>query len=111
LGTRRAVMKLLQDAEWSHWSDREIARQCQVGHPLVANIRAQLAPKPHLEEIPDRPRTVEHSGKVYTRNTAAIVVAADKENPARQVAFERGSAWGLLEGFECRRWTHNLANA
>jgi hypothetical protein len=68
---RRAVMKLLQDAEWSHWSDREIARKCNVGHPLVAQIRSQSAPT-HLEEIPDRPRTVERGGKTYTQNTGAI---------------------------------------
>jgi hypothetical protein len=27
---RQAVTKLLSDDEWSHWSDREIARQCRV---------------------------------------------------------------------------------
>ncbi len=69
--THRTVMKLLQDDEWSHWSDREIARQCRVGHPLVAQIRKQIAPS-HLEGIPDRPRTVARGGTTYTQNTSAI---------------------------------------
>ncbi len=39
---RRAVTMLLEDEEWSEWSDREIARRCGVTHPLVARIRASL---------------------------------------------------------------------
>jgi len=35
---------MLQDEEWSHWSDREIARRCNVNHHLVASLREQLAP-------------------------------------------------------------------
>ena len=38
---RRAVEMLIGDAECAGWSDREIARHCQVGHPLVAEIRAE----------------------------------------------------------------------
>ena len=37
-------MRMLLDEEWSQWSDREIARRCNVGHPLVAEIRAELFP-------------------------------------------------------------------
>lgn len=36
---RRAVMTLLNDAEWSQWSDREIARCSGVTHPFVASLR------------------------------------------------------------------------
>lgn len=42
---RRAVMVLLGDAEWSKWSDREIARQCAVSHPTVATMRAEYTGK------------------------------------------------------------------
>ena len=38
---RRAVSRLLDDAEWSTWSDREIARQCGVTHPFVARVRGE----------------------------------------------------------------------
>lgn len=41
---RQAVTKLLTDDEWSHWSDREIARQCRVGADLVGRIREKMRP-------------------------------------------------------------------
>lgn len=40
---RAAVMVLLTDAEWSTWSDREIARRCGVSQPFVGKVRAELA--------------------------------------------------------------------
>ena len=39
---RRSVMTLLRDPEWGQWSDREIARRCQVHHSTVAKIRQNL---------------------------------------------------------------------
>ena len=39
---RKAVTTLLEDPEWATWSNNEIARRCHVGHPLVAEIRADL---------------------------------------------------------------------
>lgn len=36
---RKAVLTLLADAEWSKWSDRQIAAACAVGHPMVAALR------------------------------------------------------------------------
>jgi len=39
---RKAVLTMLEDEEWSQWSDREIAKRCGVGHQLVAKQRASL---------------------------------------------------------------------
>ena len=39
---RKAVMTLLEDSEWSKWSDREIARQCGVSHQFVNNLRKSI---------------------------------------------------------------------
>ena len=36
---RKAVSTLLDDPEWSTWSDRKIADACAVSHPFVAAIR------------------------------------------------------------------------
>lgn len=36
---RRAVQWLLDDPEWSRWSDREIASRCGVSHTFVAKMR------------------------------------------------------------------------
>ena len=40
---RRAVKTMLDDSEWSQWSDREIARQCGVSNNFVSTIRTPKA--------------------------------------------------------------------
>ncbi|PSB04977.1 ParB N-terminal domain-containing protein [Merismopedia glauca] len=40
---RRSVAILLQDPQWSRWSDRQIARCCGVHHDLVGKLRSSLA--------------------------------------------------------------------
>jgi len=40
----QAVSRLLRDDEWSHWSDREIGRRCNVTHDFVGKVRAELTP-------------------------------------------------------------------
>jgi hypothetical protein len=39
---RRAVTMLLNDPEWSMWSDREIARQCKVSQPFVSTLKKNV---------------------------------------------------------------------
>jgi hypothetical protein len=65
---RRAVRVLLEDAEWSQWGDRKIARRCGVDHKTVATLRP---PKPS-GELPQIDRKVERNGTIYTQNTARI---------------------------------------
>jgi hypothetical protein len=68
-------MKLLQDAEWSHWSDREIAKHAKVDHKTVGRFRDEIAPKNHTGEIPSMPdRTFTHhkTSAPAKMNTAAI---------------------------------------
>ena len=58
---RRAVETLLRDAEWSQWSNREVARKCSVDESLVRNMRPPVsAVKPQTEE--PAPRKVERNG-------------------------------------------------
>lgn len=45
LDKRKAVMTMLEDFEWTDWSDREIAKWCKVGHTLVGRIRDELGAK------------------------------------------------------------------
>src|SRR5262245_33884068 len=40
---RRAVMRLLEDREWSKWSDHEIARRASVGQTYVSKLRRSLS--------------------------------------------------------------------
>jgi hypothetical protein len=39
---RKAVMTLLDDLEWAEWSDREIARKCNVSSMTVGRVRKSL---------------------------------------------------------------------
>lgn len=40
---RRAVMTLLNDAEWSQWSDREIAKRTGTSNRFVSNLRHEIS--------------------------------------------------------------------
>lgn len=75
---RRAVMTLLDDPEWSQWSDREIARRCAVSHEFVRKMR------PSLSTVDSEPRayTTKH-GTAAQMNTANIGGSkADQESIA-----------------------------
>lgn len=69
---RRAVLTLLEDEEWSSWSDREIARKCAVSHPFVASLRASLTGNVSSEATSEpRTFTTKH-GTPATMNTTKI---------------------------------------
>jgi ParB-like chromosome segregation protein Spo0J len=61
---RRAVERLLKDAEWAAWSDRKIAELARVDHKTVGKIRRELSgeiptPGPTGGEIPTSSRMPE----------------------------------------------------
>ena len=56
---RRAVMTLLDDEEWSQWSNREIARRCGVHYNFVGKLRADVTITPSDSEVP-RTYTTKH---------------------------------------------------
>jgi hypothetical protein len=64
----RAVLTLLNDAEWAKWSDREIGRACKVDGKTVAKIRETLTAEIRSDE---RTYTTKH-GTTATMNTSAI---------------------------------------
>lgn len=70
---RRAVMRLLEDAEWAQWSDREIARQCRVSADLANRIRKEITPVTVRKdsEPEQRTYTTKH-GTITKMNTQAI---------------------------------------
>lgn len=65
---RRAVMTLLDDEEWSQWSDREVAKRCGVSHTFVANLRREMSGEvatvatPKDEDTPPKVATVATQG-------------------------------------------------
>ena len=75
---RKAVMTLLDDFEWSDWSNAEIARQCGVSPTFVANLRDSGGPS----EV--KYKTA--GGNVATKAKAPGRVAKEPElkEPAKQ---------------------------
>ncbi len=65
---RRAIEMLLEDPEWSKWSDSEIARRCVVDHKTVARIRGLLG---NSQVSAERTYTTKH-GTVATMSTTNI---------------------------------------
>ena len=71
---RKAVMTLLNDAEWSTWSDNAIAKVCAVDHKTVSAHRPILGISQDAQI-----RTVERNGKTYEQKTANIGKAKQYE--------------------------------
>jgi len=72
---RRAVMTLLNDAEWSKWSDNAIAKACAVSDKTVTAHRASIFG--NSEDAPSV-RKVERNGTTYEQNTANIGKSSKK---------------------------------
>lgn len=66
---RRAVLMLLQDDEWSKWSDHEIARQCKVSQPFVSKLRRELSDNGY--QIATETRLVERGGTVFEQRVSS----------------------------------------
>jgi hypothetical protein len=82
---RKAVLEMLNDAEWSKWSDNQIAKTCDVHHSTVATHRRSLA-----ESASDKPteRTYKtKQGTTATMQTGGIgkkKVESDSTNPTKK---------------------------
>lgn len=62
---RKAVMVILDDFEWSGWSDTEIAKACKVSSVFVNKIRKQVKGEDAVPEV----RKVKRGDTEYTMNT------------------------------------------
>lgn len=68
---RSAVLTMLNDPEWSAWSDREIAKQCHVSNTFVSQTRGSLTVNVYSEKPTERTFTTKH-GTTATMETANI---------------------------------------
>lgn len=88
---RRAVSRLLDDAQWSAWSDREIARRCGVHQDMVGRLRPVASVgfrQIDAQPAPTVTRTVERNGTVYEMRTEQIGRRPMPETPAEYDAPE-----------------------
>jgi hypothetical protein len=61
---RKAVKTLLLDEQWCQWSDRAIAKQCQVSNRFVSNMRKELSVNgSQMEE--NHTRKVKRGNQIY----------------------------------------------
>ena len=90
---RKAVTTLLQDNEWSQWSDafgsvfdlRAIARQCQVTQPFVSKLRKQLSDNGYQMKQ-NHTRKVKRGEQVYEQRqrNPLKMKASQKQKPSHQ---------------------------
>lgn len=93
---RRAVLTLLNDPEWSKWSDREIARACGVGNRFVGDLRKAHCVQDTVSK--ERAYTTKHgsTAMMQTANIGASSKAdqapSEAETPASGPVETTGSA-------------------
>jgi len=77
---RKAAMTLLNDLEWSNWSDRRIADEVGVSNRFVSNLRGEKSSTLSVngsQITPDNPEVTQEkrftrNGKTYSMNTENI---------------------------------------
>lgn len=93
---RRAVVKMLEDEEWSCWADREIARQCCVSHEFVGKMRKEAARVTVSVDSEERTYRTKH-GTLSTMNTANIGQSGADVSPPPLKPIEIANALRTIE--------------
>jgi hypothetical protein len=78
---RRAVMVLLKDAEWSKWSDREIARRCRVSKSYASKLRPDPEPDGSLATVASERTYRTKHGTTATMKTDRINADREPKTP------------------------------
>ena len=97
---RRAVMRLLEDEEWSGWSDRQIARSTSTSNTFVSKLRSSLTVNVDSEnqkqdvtvnvysDNPNERTYITKHGTITQMNTANIGKGSSSESPPTEEAQE-----------------------
>ena len=80
---RKAVMTLLEDMEWSEWSDHKIAEICRVSHVTVGRVRKSLQ-----KESPDEVKYINKHGQEATMKKKETPPPVATLKPAEQAVEE-----------------------
>lgn len=85
---RRTVTMLLDDPEWIQWSDREIARACDVSAPTIASVRRAYVQTFTHSPAPaaPSPRTASCNGTTYEHKVKARPAQENPVKPANGIA-------------------------
>ncbi len=79
---RKAVMTMLEDFEWSEWSDREIARQCHVSNTFVSKLRAGT------KTVSVDTKKPKAEGKAEPKQTPKEEPEVEEHDPSKEVIDE-----------------------
>tara|TARA_Y100001933_G_scaffold254675_2_gene296677 strand:+ start:6681 stop:7412 length:732 start_codon:yes stop_codon:yes gene_type:complete len=83
---RKSVLIMLEDEEWSQWSNREIAKQCGLSDKTVGATRKSLSAE--IPQIDSKPKTVKYKrgGKTHKQKNSRKSTAhrSKSHNPIRQ---------------------------
>jgi hypothetical protein len=71
---RKAVLTLLEDLEWSEWSDSEIGRRCNVSHTFVSRIKKSMG--------------LEQAEKKYTTKHGTTATMKPANKPSEPVVMK-----------------------
>jgi len=84
---RKAVLTMLEDDEWSRWTDREIAKRCCVNNATVSRARASLL-QCNSENTSHKPRTYRTKHGTIARMKTANIGRSSKRkfNPTGGIA-------------------------
>ena len=94
---RRAVMMLLNDPEWSQWSDREIGRRCNVDHTFVGKLRQAHTGADTSMKPTERTFTHHKTGKPAVMNTSNIGKSKPEDSAVANVPeFEQSPIIGVF---------------
>ena len=119
----RAVRRLLDDQEWSQWSDNDIRKTCKVSLDMVQRLRRDVtyrsvsenAPSPKSPVVPDKARArfaeIEDNGGIprYFKNKHGVVSAMDTSRIGSRPAPDRPifDSTPVGERAASERWTPN----
>ena len=73
---RRAILALLHDPEWRHWSDREIAKRTATSDKTVAKLRREISGEGVNAEIRIERRFTTRHGTEATRTVEPVAKPA-----------------------------------
>lgn len=101
---RRAVLKLLDDMEWSLWSNREIGLQTGVSHHTVMSIRTSIGkPQPEIVKFEKNGKEFQQIIKVKDeRRFEDVPAPAHEEDKLHELAIEIQSLAEENERLEAR---------
>ena len=80
---RRAALTLLNDPEWQHWSDREIAKRCSVSGPFVSDLRKQSANVSRSDSSASQDICPAPQTRTFTRKGKTSIMRVDGINQNR----------------------------